>query len=88
MNAPIKGMKKRPWGEDFMADDFLSLVDFTLSNPKALRSFKKDTGFDLEQIGAAKGIDAMIDSATGRTAEALASFGDWCCKLWGEEEAS
>lgn len=78
-------MKVRPWGEDFMVGGFLSLVEYNF-NSDSMESFEKDTGHNLNSIASARGLNAMIDEATGRKAEVIAAFGDWVAQTqWGIE---
>lgn len=79
-------MAVRPWGEDFMADAFLALVEYNFKSD-SMEIFKKESGFDLDSIGKARGIEAMIDEATGHRATAFAAFADWVAtNQWGVEE--
>ena len=87
MKAPIEGMKAQPFGEDYMVGAWLSLVAVTAEQPGALEEFKADSGFDLLTVLRAKGLAAMIESATGHDRAVIVAFCDWVTKnVWGEAE--
>jgi len=87
MKPPIKGMKTKPIGHEMMTGAWLGLVAFALSNENHRTIFKKETGIDISGVINSKGINRMIDHATGYEGDAVAKWCDWVTvNLWGIKE--
>jgi hypothetical protein len=83
---PIKGMKLTPFGWPLMADAYLGLVYFLVGKPEWRDQFKADTGMDIERVLCGRGIEAMVDKATGYDQAVVARFADWVTEFhWGDE---
>ena len=86
MKPPIKGMKTKPIGHEVMAGAWLGLVAFALSNENYRAAFKEETEIDISDVINSKGINKMIDQATGYQGQAVAKWCDWVTvNLWGEK---
>lgn len=84
---PIEGMKYIPYGDDIAIPAWLGLLHYSIGNKDLVERFMNETGIDIEQIGSARGINAMIDECTGRTRDVFVQFCDWVTvTLWGVEE--
>ncbi len=86
MKKLIPEMKHKPYGEDHMVDAFLGLVFFAVSIAQITNKFKDETGIDILDVIRAKGINEMIDKASGRQKDAIVKWLDWIAEnLWGLE---
>lgn len=86
MNPPIEGSKLRPYGEDYMAPAYLGLVHFVASQIGAIADFEQRTGHDLKSVIKARGMDELIDKASGRQAAVIAAWADYVTEFhWGIE---
>ena len=87
MKAPVEGMTVNPVGQDYMFDAWFACVLFVGTQDAARAAFTEETGFSLDAIIRARGIDAMIDKATGHDKKVLSAFCDWVTvNHWGVEK--
>ncbi len=87
MNKPIKGMTQIPIGEEYMVPAWVGMVRHALGAEYIKKEFKKETGFDVDHVLKATGINAIIDQKTGYQRDIIAKFADWVTvNLWGVEE--
>lgn len=86
MKKPIPEMTKEPFGEDYMFPAWMGLVCHAVNQKVYTDQFKQATGIDILNIVRSKGINAMIDAATGYQKTALIKWCDWVTEnIWGEE---
>ena len=86
MKAPIDGMEQTPFGPDYMAGAWYSLLLHAFTREDCRDSFKAETGSDISSIANASGLDAMIDEATGHQKQTIIKWADWVtANLWGVE---
>lgn len=86
MKKPIEGMTKTPLGKDEMAPAWAGCFRWALSEKELRSKFRIETGFDVDHVLKATGINAMIDKATGYQKEMVIKFADWVTeKIWGVE---
>jgi hypothetical protein len=86
MKKPIEGMKTTPYGEDYMAGGWIGLVEWLVTQDWAVSDFKEKTGHDIISIIKARGIDRMIDKATGHDREVITAWADYVTEYhWGIE---
>jgi len=87
MITPIEGMKTRPYGYDYMAGAWAGLLSWAATVDKFVEEFKAETGYDLRDVLTSRGINKMIDEATGHDKAVVVAWADWVTRnLWGEEE--
>jgi hypothetical protein len=87
LKKPIDAMTKTPFGEDFLAPVWIGAVWYTYRREDCRELFKQETGIDISEVVKAKGLEAMVDRATGFQAEAIAKWADWVTvNFWGVEE--
>lgn len=82
---PIPGMKSTPYGWPAMAGAYMGLLFFLVSKPEVRAAFKEETGHDLDRVLLGRGIEAMVDKATGYSNDVVAAFADWVTEFyWGD----
>ena len=92
MKPLLDGATVRPVGNDgeewFWHGAYLDTMMFAVSQPGTLAAFKRDTGHDLDSVIKSRGINAMIDEATGYQRKVIVAWFDWfTMNVWGEEGA-
>lgn len=84
---PILGMKLTPayWGSDpLMMGAYMSHLTYCVGKPEIKARFKAETGMDLDRVLMARGLEQMVDKATGHDRATVAAFADWVTEwLWG-----
>lgn len=85
MIFPIKGMTLEPDGMPLMLSAYLGLVQWLIGQEWAREQFKQDTGHDLMRVLGARGIESMVDKATGHDVAVVGAWADWVTRTqWGE----
>jgi hypothetical protein len=83
---PIEGMTTDPYGLPFMADAWLACVIWAAERPENIKQFKIDTGYDLTDVLKSRGLNKLIDQATGYDRKVVSAWADWVTKnYWGIE---
>jgi len=89
MKIPIKGMKIKPYGEDYMFPAWFSCVMAAYEDDEIREQFTKETNTNIKLVIQAVGLNAMVDKTTGFQEEAIIEWCDWVTKnVWGEENES
>jgi hypothetical protein len=87
MNPPIEGMTTIPYGLPLMVDAWFACVVWAATMKENTDAFKKETGYDLSNVLRSRGIEQMIDKATGYDRAVVAAWADWVTKnYWGEDD--
>jgi hypothetical protein len=82
---PIEGMKTEPYGLPLMSEAWFACVLWAAGKPENLKQFKEETGHDLNDVLKSRGLNKMIDQATGYDRTVIAAWADWVTKnFWGE----
>ena len=87
---PVDGMTEIPAYHDdpLMMGAWVACLSWATGQPDIMAAFKTDTGYDLDSITMARGIDKMVYDATGYTRTAFIAWCDWATKnLWGTDDA-
>lgn len=88
MKPPIDGMTTRPYGGDYMVAAWLGCLLAAVGTEGAAAAFKAETGHDIRGTLGARGLDKMVDEATGHDRAVVVAFADWVTReCWGEESA-
>ena len=84
MDKPIPEMKYNPNGEEYLFPAWFDLVNYAVTDELFVSRFKEETDIDILDVINQKGINAMIDEATGYQKEAVVKWCDWVTlNLWG-----
>jgi hypothetical protein len=87
MQKPIEGMTQTPYGDDEMIPAWIGLLRYALSKEECREEFKMETDIDIADVINSRGLNSLIDQATGYQKNAIIKFADWVTKkLWGVEE--
>lgn len=84
-----EGMTEIPLYADnpLMMGAWASCLSWAIGEPEIRAAFKEQTGHDLDSIATARGLDKMIDEATGHTRAVMAAWCDWATRnIWGTDE--
>lgn len=83
---PIEGMKTMPYGLPLMFDFWFACCLWAATDPDLQVGFMMDTGYSIQRIIKARGIDALIDKSTGYDKTVVVAWCDWVtANVWGEE---
>lgn len=75
------------YGDGVMEGMWIGLLVWAATKNEIVTSFKEETGLDLPNMINSRGINAMIDKATGYDRAVVVAWADFVTKhLWGEEE--
>lgn len=83
---PISGMKKVPYGLPLMSEAWISCCLWALSEENIKKSFKEDTGFNVDNLTSRTPFETLIDQSTGYERDVIITWLDWVTEnVWGVE---